>query len=308
MEFRVAALADLRTQFVGALDAEVGSTTRPRSHARWRGFDRSWAIPALATALVLVVAAVLAFPSREDLSVTEAAAAISQTALHAPYPPDNWYTYTDSLTTSREYEAKRGSVGAAKTVERRRRAWLSVAQAGLIVNRDLSEPDATPVRVPYPAATKYEIGGHGYSRSQIDAFAIDPTPLLDQIDETVADVERELQPIAKWQILSEALRGVAPPLPAALRASLIRELATVSGAKIVDADRDPAGVLATGLQLRTQGVIDTVYFDESSAAMSFASTIAASNGASGDTSIHKGDVIESYQLNRSEAVRSIPNE
>jgi hypothetical protein len=162
--------------------------------------------------------------------------------------------------------------------------------------------------VEYPAATKYRIGARGYTRTEIDAFAEDPAPLFADIDATSGSVSREDRAISKWQILTDALRGLAPPLPAGLRASMIRELATVPGAAVIDEERDPSGVLASGLQLKTQDLIDSVYFDRASAATSFASTVAAKDGANGDKNIEQGDVIESYTLERSEAVRAIPEE
>jgi hypothetical protein len=302
MEFQVAALAELRRQFVGALDAEV--VTR----ARWRPQLRAWTVPAVATAVMLLIVAVLAFPAREGVSVAEATAAISKTALEAPYPPDDWFTYTEARLTGREYAADRGIVGTGRFTARERKAWLSVAHGGQIVTRDLSAPSAAPVRVEYPAATKYRIGARGYTRTEIDAFAEDPAPLFADIDATSGSVSREDRATSKWQILTDALRGLAPPLPAGLRASMIRELATVPGAAVIDEERDPSGVLASGLQLKTQDLIDSVYFDRASAATSFASTVAAKDGANGDKNIEQGDVIESYTLERSEAVRASPEE
>jgi hypothetical protein len=257
---------------------------------------------------MLLIVAVLAFPAREGVSVAEATAAISRTALEAPYPPDDWYTFTEARLTGREYAANRGNVGTSRLAVRERKSWLSVAQSGQIVTRDLSKPSADPVRVEYPASTKYRIGQHGYSRAEIDAFADDPAPLFADIDATSAAVSREDRAISKWQILTDALRGLAPPLPAELRAAMIRELATVPGVAVIDQQRDPSGVLASGLQLKTQDLIDSVYFDRSSAATSFASTVAAKDGANGDESIERGDVIESYTLERSEAVKTIAEE
>ena len=121
----------------------------------------------------------------------------------------------------------------------------------------------------YPATRKYQIGEQRYTRQELDAFAVNPEPLFRQIDREADSVKRDDPALAKWQIINEALRAMAPPLPPQLRAALIRELATVPGVQVLDSDHDPAGRRAVGLSLTAQDVRDSVYFDRATSVTTY---------------------------------------
>lgn len=303
--FRIEALGTLREEFVTALEAQSEAHAAPARGAReWLVERRRWLAPAVALA-VIAAALVLTFvPSRGYLDVDEATAVVAESALNADYAPDDWYTHTDEILTGREYPAIRGGgVGKGYAVREHRRAWLSVTKPGLVITE--REGDK-PVVVRYPAYADYRIGNQRYSRAELDAFAKDPAPLLRAIDAEVAAAKPADRVLGKWQIITEALRDLAPPLPAEVRASLIRELSTVPGAQVLKAEKDPAGRPAIGLYVDAQGLRDSVYFDRNTSAMTYQSTVALRDGAGGDPDLRAGDELQGFKLIESRAVPTRP--
>ncbi|MGK2877414.1 MAG: hypothetical protein ACSLFF_02370 [Solirubrobacterales bacterium] len=306
MEFRVDALTELRAQFVDALEADV-SVPAQAAPRNWR-FEprRAWALSAAAVTVLLLAVAIALLPSANNPTVEEATADVARSALLAQYPPDDWFTYTRTRVERKSWPINREAIGDPRTVREDRRAWLSLARDGLIITERLDGPNSTPVATKYPAGLKYRIGQRRYTRAQLDHFAENPQPLFAEIDRESNAVLRDDPALTKWQILNEALRAMAPPLPPQLRAAMIRELATVPGATVIDADSDPAGRSAVGLQLTAQGVRDRVYFDRASSVTTFSSLTAIVDGAVGIPSVKQGETIESYELQASRAVEEIP--
>jgi hypothetical protein len=304
MDFSVNALNDLRAQFVQALEAEPAA---PPARA-FRHPKRRYAIAfALVAVIAVTVAGVVSLRGGTVPGVQEATAGIADTAVDAPYPPEDWFTYSDEIIRGRAYHVRRDFVGPSFKTLSRRRAWLSVAKGGMFITQDLVDRSQEPVVSPYPASKKYRIGSKRYGRAEIDAFAVDPAPLLREINRQVASAPAGYEGYSKWTILTDALGDFAPPLPPELRGALIRELATVPGVGVTEADQDPRGRPAVGLYIDFENMRDTVYFSEATAAMTARELYALVDGAAGYPEVKKGEVIQGFEVLRQEAVPKIPD-
>lgn len=295
MDFRVSALNDLREQFVQALEADVVVEQQP-SGPRWSfEWRRAWAVPAVALAVIVLLIAITAIPFKSNPTVAEATADVAKTALAAEYPPDDWFTFTRSRQTVRNYSIL--PLVPSRLLATERRAWLSVARRGTIETRVLSEPKAPLIVYRYPAYGKYRIGDETYSRPQIDAFAKTPDRLLREIDKQAAAVGRGQGDGTRWMIITEALRDLSPPLPQTLRSAMIRDLATVRGVNVLDRDRDPRGRPAIGFTYSESGTLSTVYFDKTTSALIYSDSVVTGGEAFlAGQDVKIGDLLESFEL------------
>lgn len=307
MDFRVSALGDLREQFVQALEADVvvapePITPRPRSF-QWR---RAWTVPAAVLAALVLVIAITAIPFEKNPTVVEATADVAEAALAADYPPDNWFTFTRSRQTVRSYSMLPLVLSRLRSTERR--AWLSVAKRGTIETTLLDEPESPLITYRYPAHGKYRVGDKTYTRAQIDALADTPDQLLSEIDHQAASVGHGQENGTKWMIITEALRDLSPPLPATLRAAMIRDLATIDGVKVLERNRDPRGRPATGFTFPDSGTLNSVYFDRTTSALIHSDVIVNGREASMvGQDVRIGDLLERFELLESRAIPTAPH-
>lgn len=305
MEFRVSALNELREQFVQALEADVvvaPPQITPRRSFEWR---RGWAVPAVVLAVAVLLIAITAIPFKSNPTVAEATADVAKTALAADYPPDNWFTFTKSRQTVRGYPLLPLVPSRLRSTERR--AWLSVERRGTIETRLLDEPKSPLIIYRYPAYGKYQVGDETYTRAQIDALAAAPAELIAQIDKETASVGRGQGPGTKWMIITQALRDLSPPLPATLRATLIRELATIEGVSLLDRDEDPRGRAATGFAFTDTGTLNTVYFGRDTSALIYSDVLVSGREAFiAGQDVRIGDLLERFELLESRATPIAP--
>jgi hypothetical protein len=305
MEFRVSALNELREQFVQALEADVvvaPPQITPRRSFEWR---RGWAVPAVVLAVAVLLIAITAIPFKSNPTVAEATADVAKTALAADYPPDNWFTFTKSRQTVRGYPLLPLVPSRLRSTERR--AWLSVERRGTIETRLLDEPKSPLIIYRYPAYGKYQVGDETYTRAQIDALAAAPAELIAQIDKETASVGRGQGPGTKWMIITQALRDLSPPLPATLRATLIRELATIEGVSLLDRDEDPRGRAATGFAFTDTGTLNTVYFGRDTSALIYSDVVVSGREAFiAGQDVRIGDLLERFELLESRATPIAP--
>lgn len=304
MNFQVTALNDLRAQFVQALEADVVAPAQPPARRRTFEWRRAWAVPAIALAIALVAIVFTAVPWSGSPTVTEATAELSKTALEANYPPDDWFTYSRSRQTQQNMDIRTHKAFLVRT---ERRAWLSVSRRGTIEIKDLGAPNSPPQVFRYPAFGKYRIGDSTYTRREIDALAENPEALIRQIDAEAASVGHGQGTATKWNIITEALRDLSPPLPATLRAALISQLATIEGVTVVDKDKDPLGRTAVGLAFAEQDIRSTVWFDKSTSALSYSNVVIANLSMPRDPKVKVGDVLEQFELLESKATPTAPN-
>jgi hypothetical protein len=303
MNFNVTALNDLRAQVVQSLEADAVPPPQAAPTGRIRVPRRALALSAIAAILSVIAIAALTIPWSSNPTVAEATAEVAKTALAADYPPNNWFTFTRSRQTRQELSPADQKPFLVRT---ERRAWLSVDRRGTIETKVLSDPAATPLVYPYPAFGRYRIGDETYSRREIDAFARDPQALVRQIDAEAASVGRRDADATKWTIITEALRDLSPPLPATLRASLISELATVTGVNAIDADEDPLGRPAVGLAFAEQDTRSSVWFDKATSALSYSAVEVAKIDGHRGPDVRVGDTIERFELLESRATPIAP--
>lgn len=304
MNFQVTALSDLRTQFVQALEADAVARPLPAAR-RWSlEWRRAWAVPVIALAVALIAIAVSTVPWSNNPTVAEATADVAKSALAANYPPDDWFTYSRSKNLQQNLSVTPDHT--PRYVNFEREAWLSVSRRGIIRSTEIGAPTAPPIVYGYPAHGRYRIGDEAYTRSEIDAFAKDPQLLLAEIDAQAASELPADRVFTKWTIITEALRDLSPPLPATLRAALMGDLATVRGVTVVDADHDPLGRPAVGLALSEQDIRNTVWFDKSSSALSYAITVVARIDGHRGRGVKVGDILERFELLESKATPTAP--
>jgi hypothetical protein len=257
----------------------------------------------LAVAVLLI--AITAIPFKSNPTVAEATADVAKTALAADYPPDNWFTFTKSRQTVRGYPLLPLVPSRLRSTERR--AWLSVERRGTIETRLLDEPKSPLIIYRYPAYGKYQVGDETYTRAQIDALAAAPAELIAQIDKETASVGRGQGPGTKWMIITQALRDLSPPLPATLRATLIRELATIEGVSLLDRDEDPRGRAATGFAFTDTGTLNTVYFGRDTSALIYSDVVVSGREAFiAGQDVRIGDLLERFELLESRATPIAP--
>lgn len=305
MEF--ASLDRLRKEYVGALVRDRADESAAR-RAPTRLRFRLVVVPAVGIALLVALVATALWPRGAVVNPAEAAASISRIAMTASLPPDDWFTYSRTLERRRSATALPAGSGPAQLITQSRESWLSVARRGLIKVTDLSSPARRTVEIRYPAWSKYRIGADSYTRSQIEDLADRPAAVQAAIARQLESLEPDQRPLAKWQILIESLTSEAPPLPPALRAELISELGAIPGVSLVDIDRDSRGRPVVVLSLRSQGLIQDVYFDRATSALTSASTRVDEDGAGPGDGSPAGTVLQSFTLLDSYPAKELPGQ
>lgn len=303
----LASLEFLRKEFVDALERDGAG--EPAAHrARARARLGMVALPAVGAALLIAFVAISLWPRVSAVGPEEAAASMSRVAGAASMPPDDWFTYSSTLERRLSAAALPTGAGPARLITQRRESWLSVARRGLIKVSDSSNPAQRTVEINYPALSKYRIGSDSYTRQEIDDLAGHPSAVQAALERQLDSLQPNERPLAKWQVLIEALTSEAPPLPPALRAWMIRELGAIPGVSLANVDRDSRGRPVVVLALRSQGLIQEVYFDRATSALTASSTRVGPEGTGLGAGYPAGTVLQSFTLLDSHPTKAITSQ
>jgi hypothetical protein len=130
--------------------------------------------------------------------------------------------------------------------------------------------------------------------------------LVASIDRAVAGVPAAQRPQLEWQMLSEPLQALAPPLPSAIRAALIARLASVPGVTTLAGAKDSLGRKADGFAIENDGVRSRLAFDPKTSVLLESSAVVARDGSGPYGAAKVGALLYRYRLVRTSVVDRLP--
>lgn len=308
------ALAELRTGFNQAIArAPEPGREDPSPRRRFAGFTAA----AAGLAVVGLIVWAVASPSDSRVTVDDAIASIADVAAstEAPSPGAYVYSRTRIHATQRAigdmYEGRGIEAGDQFSVVQERETWLSMKRPGLtrvIVDSPVGPREPKVGFEKQPALGQYHFADRRYSYAQVQKFAKDPAPLIDEIERAAA-TSRPVQDRTQtlWRYLSEPLIAFSPPLPSSIRAALIRGLEEVDGVSVDTTANDSKDRGGEQLAVVTNGLRLALLFDPENATLLESTTTVERKGAGPYPDSPPGTVLHQITLITQRTVPELPS-
>ncbi|MFT4049475.1 MAG: hypothetical protein QM648_06500 [Solirubrobacterales bacterium] len=220
-------------------------------------------------------------------------------------PREDQYSHTSSTTLTVTPAGHRLELVRART-----EAWLSQSMPGWVKSRQRIT-DHAPRRVSHASLipispSSYNLGERTYTAAQVKAYTAKPNELTDRLRGDAAALPTGQRSRHRWNAIVTALRATSHPLPGPINAALIAELGRIDGVSIDRSARSSGGEAGHRYRLEREGLAHSAFFSLRTARLLETQTRATVDGAASYDTVRAGDLIDTYRLEESEILDSLP--